>query len=120
MRVSRSAPLSRGLMMSAIRPSWPWLLANVAGIALFLALAMRTWVDPELRDVPGASGPQFAHWATTALPIFLLFIAVHIVLGLSAAKEVVARHGGRGIMVLAVTLCCWVVAFVFDNAHHGS
>jgi hypothetical protein len=111
--------LYRRLMMKALDRWWLWLGTNLCGIALFLALAAKTWIEPELADVPGASGGEFIVWGSTALPIFLLFMAAHFVVGFSAHRELADRKSWRGTTVLLLTLGLWIAAFFFDNAHHG-
>jgi hypothetical protein len=99
---------------------WLWLTANMIGMALFLQLALPTWIEPELADEPGANGGEFLIWAASALPIFLLFILAHCALGFVAHRQFRAGGSWRGTMFVGFTLACWIVIFVFDNAHHGN
>jgi hypothetical protein len=92
-----------------------WLAANVCGIAIFLALAVKTWIEPEQAEVPGASGGEFIVWGITALPVSLLFMAAHFVAGFRAHRELAHRNSWRGTILLLLSLGLWVAAFVFDT-----
>lgn len=96
-----------------------WLGANLCGIAFFLALAVKTWIEPEVADVPGASGGESIVWGFSALPVFLVFMAAHFVAGFRADREVANRNSWRGTIFVLLTFCLWIAAFVVDNAHHG-
>ncbi len=101
-------------MMARVNKWWLWLALNAAGIALFFALAVKTWIEPELANVPGASGGAAFVWGISALPIFLLFIVANFIAGFRALRR---RHGA---IFAALTLIAWFAAFYFDGIHHGS
>jgi hypothetical protein len=46
-----------------------WLIFNAAALGVFLVLASRTWLEPELRGISGANGGAGVVWALTALPV---------------------------------------------------
>lgn len=94
-----------------------WMLVNLAGMAAFLAIASQVWIEPEVADVPGANvGNAFA-WLVSAVPILLLFAIGN--LGWMAMSIFKRRTRLSGLAVGAVVIACWIVAFLFDNAHHG-
>jgi hypothetical protein len=99
--------------MVRVNKWWMWLALNAAGIALFFALAVKTWIEPELANVPGASGGAAFVWGLSALPVFLLFIVANFVAGFIASRR---RHGA---IFVALTLVAWIAAFYFDGIHHG-
>ena len=98
---------------------WLWLALNAGAIVLFFALAVKTWIEPELANEPGASGGAFMVWGTTALPLFVLFVAAALVLGFKALRELISDKHRRGIIIVALTLVAWTAAFYFDGIHHG-
>lgn len=77
------------------------------------------WVEPELANVPGANVGAAFGWILFAAPIPLFFVfgnSFWIIVKL--AKSGWAPRlwcTGSGLVALA----CWVVAYLFDNAHHG-
>ena len=105
--------------MTRLDKWWLWLALNVGGIALFFDLAVRTWIEPELANVPGASGGDAIVWATTALPLFVLFVTGNLVLSFKALRELVSDKRLRGTIIVALTLVAWIGAFYLDGIHHG-
>ena len=87
-------------------------------MGLFFALAVRTWIEPELANVPGASGGADIVWGVSALPVFLLFIAANLVLGFVALRQL-ASGRRQGAIFVAITLSAWMASFYFDGIHHG-
>lgn len=97
---------------------WLWVAVNVVGIICFFDLAVRSWIEPELANEPGASGGTAFYWAVTALPVFLLFTIANLALGLVAMRQL--AHGQRtGLVAVTVLLIAWLVSYYFDNLHHG-
>lgn len=96
-----------------------WVLANLGGMALFLYLAVQTWIEPELANEPGAGGGAFMVWGLSALPVFLVFLLAHVGAGITADRH--RRRSGhwRGAIVAGITLAGWLALFCYDNAHHG-
>jgi hypothetical protein len=99
--------------MARINKWWLWLALNAGGIALFFTLAVKTWIEPELANGPGASGGAAFVWGLSALPVFLLFIVANLVAGFMALRR------GHGAIFVALTLLAWIAAFYFDGIHHG-
>lgn len=107
--------------MSIVLNRWAlWLLGNLLGMALFLRLAMPTWIEPELANEPGAGGGEFIVWGMSALPVFLLFMVAHFIFGMVAHRERESTGNWRGELIVGATLLCWLAVFLFDNAHHGA
>jgi hypothetical protein len=100
-------------MVARVNKWWLWLALNAGGIALFFAFAVKTWIEPELANIPGASGGAAFVWGVSALPIFLLFVVANLVAAVIALRR---RHGA---VFVALTLVAWSAAFYFDGIHHG-
>lgn len=100
-------------MKARVNRWWLWLALNAGGIALFFALAVKTWIEPELANVPGASGGAALVWSLSALPVFLLFIVANLVAGFRAWR------GRQGAIFVSLMLVAWIAAFYFDGIHHG-
>ena len=97
-----------------------WLIANIMGVAVFLALASRSWIEPKLKDVPGANGGAFIFWGLTALPVFAAFMLANLLwAGLGVAEGLRCRQW-IGCMLALVAIGVWVAAFIFDGLHHGT
>jgi hypothetical protein len=95
-----------------------WTVVNLAGIALFLAAASVSWIEPELADVPGASGGDAFVWFATAVPVlgrFLIGNLAWLVFSLSDWSSGKFTPLAFGALISA----CWIAAYLFDNAHHG-
>ncbi len=58
-----------------------------------------------------------SHGWFQAVPILLLFAIGN--LGWMAMSIFKRRTRLSGLAVGAVVIACWIVAFLFDNAHHG-
>jgi hypothetical protein len=95
--------------------------ANLTGMAIFLRWsASCCWIEPELKDVPGASGGAAFVWALGPLPILVAFMLADF--GWAAVVEI-RSSPGRRLKPLAIPLLVivgWAVAFVFDGLHHGA
>lgn len=101
-------------MSAFIRSQIWWVLANTLGIAAFLTFASKTWIEPELANEAGASAGSFIVWGFSALPILVVFLLAHAIIG------IIALRGKRGwALPIALTSACWIAAAVFDNFHHG-
>lgn len=95
-----------------------WLAANVIGIATFLYLASFFWIEPELADVPGASGGAFIGWALFAAPVALVFGIANLGWLMVTLFRLRRREWFPSICAMAM-LAAWYGAYLFDNAHHG-
>lgn len=52
-----------------------WVIANLFGVVTFLLwTASCCWIEPELKDVPGASGGMAFVWALGPLPLLAVFV----------------------------------------------
>lgn len=93
-------------------------MTNAIGAAAFLIVAAISWTEPELRDIPGASGGSPFVWFFTAIPIVLLFMLLNGVVVLWA--YLVRRK--RGVWPVSkflwLSLPVWLLALVIDSAHH--
>ena len=97
-----------------------WLTANVTSVPVFLALASRSWIEPELKDVPGASGGAFIFWGLTALPLFAAFMLANLIWAGLGVAEGLRRRRWIGATLAFMAIVVWVAAFVFDGLHHGT
>ena len=101
-------------------PQKIWACSNVVGIALFLVLASKAWIEPEVVNESVAIGPYAILWGVTALPILLLFLALHLATGSWAAIRAVRERRWDWVALVSASLACWILAFVFDGIHHGA
>jgi hypothetical protein len=96
-----------------------WIAANAVGMGIFLAMASSTWIEPELKDVPGASGGAPVVWALTALPVFAAFMLANLIWTGFGLAELVRLKRWMTCALALGTVVLWIGAFVFDAAHHG-
>ncbi len=96
-----------------------WLAMNAIGIVVFLALASRAWIEPELADVPGASGGDAFVWAGLVFPVLGFVALAHIVFAAVALRCFIKAKQWGGAAVLLLSSIAWFVALLFDNMHHG-
>jgi hypothetical protein len=98
-----------------------WCVANLLGALVFLAWsASCCWIEPELKDVPGASGGAAFVWALGPLPIFAAFVLADLAWAIRVESKAAS---GRRLSALAVPLLVligWASVFVIDGVHHGS
>lgn len=95
-----------------------WMLVNFAGMIVFFRAASYFWIEPELANIPGASGGAAFGWIALAFPIFVFFILAHIV----GFARIIQRHAGWrscSALALVITLGCWLAVFAYDNMRHG-
>ncbi|MCW3846291.1 hypothetical protein OF829_03500 [Sphingomonas sp. LB-2] len=93
-----------------------WIAANAFGIAAFLTSASRFWIEPEVADIPGASGGAAFGWIVFAAPIAALFILANLGwLGVRLWR----RQGWCSAAIAVLLLAAWAGTWLFDNAHHG-
>jgi hypothetical protein len=96
-----------------------WVAANVVGAALFLAVASISWIEPELAEVPGASGGAGIVWGLSALPVFAVCTLLNLV---ALAWACMARRGQGAWPVSSlawVSVFVWLAALALDNSRHG-
>jgi len=104
-------------MNIATRNTIIWVSANVIGISAFLFVAAQTWLEPALRDIPGASAGSPIVWVLGALPIALVFVVLHIGAGVRAYRKRsdINRLPSK---YLWVTFISWIVILAIDHVHH--
>lgn len=93
-------------------------LINLAGIALFLAVASHFWVEPELASEPGFNLGDAFGWLIFAAPILALF-AIGNIVWLVAIVRAMPSQWRSALLVFALMGGLWIGAFVFDGRHHG-
>ena len=76
--VWRQALRGDGGMSANSFPRSRWLAVNALGILVFLARASRFWIEPELAEMPGASGGAAFGWIAMAAPIFAIFFLANL------------------------------------------
>jgi hypothetical protein len=105
---------------SPSRVSIVWLAANLLVAGAFLVVASHTWIEPELAEVPGASGGAGVVWFLTAVPVF----AIATLLNLGALVWCCIARLRRGAWPATwlswLVVLVWVVALLFDNSRHGA
>ncbi len=97
-----------------------WVIANLLGVTFFLRWsASCCWIEPELKDVPGASGGTAFAWAFGPLLVLVAFVLADFTWG--TIVEIRSPRGRRlkRLAVPLLILAGWAAAFVFDGLHHG-
>lgn len=102
-----------------VRTAW-YLAANIVGACIFLLLASRSWVGPELANTPGASGGDAFVWFFTAVPILLLFVLFNIAVFVWAGIARHRQHQWPLSWLSWLSVAIWLSAVFVDNAHHGA
>jgi hypothetical protein len=105
--------------LSASRVGVLWLIANLMMASLFLLLASRTWIEPELAGVPGASGGAGVVWFVTALPVAGAAALVNLVAVVWALAFRIKHFAWPASSVAWFGLLVWLAAIVLDNSRHG-
>ena len=104
---------------SNVRTVW-YLAVNTVGAFVFLLIASRSWIEPELADVRGASGGQGLVWFLTVAPVLLLFLLLNastlVWAGVSRSRQ---RHWPLS-KLSWLSIAIWLCALLVDNAHHGA
>jgi len=92
---------------------------NLIAIVAFMLVASNEWIEPELADVPGASGGAGIVWVLVVFPIFLgcgLLDLMWVILVCFVCKwKEMWRLGLAFLPILAV----WLGALYVDGLHHG-
>jgi hypothetical protein len=97
-----------------------WIAGNIAGTALFIGLASRSWIEPELAGIAGASGGQALVWFTTAVPILAVFALAHLLAAARAIIQLARKRDWTAPAPVLITGGLWMAAIWFDNLHHGA
>jgi len=97
---------------------------NSVGIVLYLVFAVPCWIEPELADVPGASGGAADVWGLTALPVLAGFVVINAGWLLAELAAVVTKKTWRfSVPLLRIPLVvvpvAWALAVLLDFSHHG-
>ena len=96
-----------------------WGAANLVGMLVFLRWsASCCWIEPELKDVPVASGGAAFVWGFGPFLIFTAFVIANF-----AWVTVVEMRGPRdrswsALAAPFLVLLGWSAAFIFDGVHH--
>jgi hypothetical protein len=95
-----------------------WLAINALGAGIFLTVASSFWTEPEVAGLPGASGGAAIGWFFLAVPVFCLFVLLHI--GVIVWASLVRRKRGKWPIsnLFWASLPIWLLALLVDNAHH--
>ena len=107
-------------MLAALRTERWWLVANAVGAVLFLYLASKTWIEPELRNIPGASVGNTISWSLTALLVALLFLLINFTWLVRIILRAVRDKAYLSLVVVSFVGVVWIATAYFDNLHHGS
>lgn len=102
-------------MLASLRSERWWIAANLAGLAVFLVLASRTWIEPQLRHEAVARSGDLLFGALVVLPVLVAFFVIDIIW-----LTRVILHGVRsrawGAMPAVVTVALlWAVAFELNR-----
>lgn len=96
-----------------------WLLVNCVGAGLFLVVAARTaWVEPELRDTPGAAGVGGLLWMLGAFPIAAVFLLLNVVAAGYALVRLTVRRPPLP-MSTWLSIPIWLMVLALDYQHRG-
>jgi hypothetical protein len=104
----------------SLAPTLWYLAVNLIGTFTFLVVASRSWIEPELANIPGASGGQGLVWFLTVAPILLFFVVFNIAtFGWASTRHF--RKGAWPLYKLAwLSVPIWLCAVFVDNMHHGA
>jgi len=93
---------------------------NTIGAVLYLFAASVGWVEPELADIPGASGGGAVIWFLFAVPVFFLFFLANIGTLVWACIHRF-RNGGWLISKWGWFVpLIWLLAALLDFYQHGA
>jgi hypothetical protein len=96
-----------------------WLALNVIGAAAYIRVASRSWVEPELANVPEAHGGGAAFvWFLGAAPILFAFLVLN--LGVVAWAFSQRRRGTEWPLskLAGLVPVLWLGVVIVDFAHH--
>jgi hypothetical protein len=104
-------------MFTSRRSKLLFLAFNGFGIAAFLFLGSRLWVDRRVTDVPGPELGKYFGWEAIGSLLFLLAIAAGLT-GLAVAMRKPSWPArARSAIFVTVVTGCWMAAIWFDAAH---
>jgi hypothetical protein len=94
------------------------ILLNVVGALSYLALASRTWLEPELAGVEVARGGDAFVWFLSAMPILAVFVAINFSVVLFHLFSYLRKRKWRlGAAALSVPIL-WAIVVYIDFSHH--
>ena len=93
---------------------------NLLGACIFLWVASKTWIHPELANLPGASGGNAISWFFTAVPILLVFLVVNIISTGWAAMNWIRVKIWPLTNISFLSLLIWLLVIIIDNSRHGT
>jgi hypothetical protein len=98
-----------------------WGVANLVGMLVFLKWsASCCWIEPELKDVPGASGGAAFVWALGPLPVLAAFVVADLVWAVVLEIKTPPQRRWYALAAPAMVLVGWLTVFIFDGVHHGN
>jgi hypothetical protein len=91
---------------------------NWMGAVIYLAVASQFWADPDLKEVPGASGSDPILWALEALPTLGLCLLGNIIWAIvELARQVLRRRLMLNPAFVLIPVI-WLAAICIDFANH--
>jgi hypothetical protein len=106
--------------LSPSRVSIIWLVSNLLAAGAFLLVASRTWIEPELAHVPGASGGAGVVWFMTAVPVFVIATLLNLAVFAWCCIARLRRRAWPVTWPSWLVVLVWAAALVFDNSRHGA
>ncbi|MGR4863414.1 hypothetical protein [Caulobacter sp. LARHSG274] len=103
-------------MIREFQESRVWVAANLVGVATFLWLASRTWIEPELRGEDVAGGGDAVVWVVTAMPVLAAVFALDLIWCAMVFTKVAKTRTWRALSPLAAMAFLWLCAVLIDLA----
>jgi hypothetical protein len=91
---------------------------NVAGIAVFLFLAVPLWAEPEVAHIPGAGSGSPILWVLEALPVVLFCAAVDAAFFLFAIVAALRRRPTPLVRPHLLIPLAWAATLYLDISNH--
>ena len=92
---------------------------NTIGVIAYLLFASRCWIEPELANMPGASGGAPIIWGLTALPILITFFTIDFLWVLFAYLAYLKKKKWTLHPSFLFIPAVWAIAIYVDFSHHG-
>ena len=117
-----SARRARLVLIVLLMKMWTtrsFVLLNVVVAAVYLWIGHTAWwMEPELRDIPGASGGGPIIWFFATAYILGAVVAVDgLVTGWHVYRVLKKKSGSLGVAAVTV-VPLWIVVIAIDFAHH--
>ncbi|XHR29969.1 MAG: hypothetical protein ACFUZC_05310 [Chthoniobacteraceae bacterium] len=101
-----------------IPANWRVLIVNLVATLIYLVVASTCWIEPEVKDIPGASGGGPIIWGLFAFPILVVFAVLNAWwLVKSVVVSIKARDWKPGVPYILGPIV-WSLAVWMDFAHH--